>query len=60
MENGFLNIQEAADYLGVKKSTLYHITARKCIRYYKAGGLKFLEEDLKNYILNGVVEQIKS
>ena len=53
MTKDFLNIDQAAEYLGLSKPSLYKLTSeRKIVSYKPAGILYFKEEDLKNYILN--------
>ena len=48
-----LNADEAANYLGVKKSYLYKKTSAKEITYYSGGGklIYFKKEDLEKYLL---------
>lgn len=47
-----LTMDQAADFLKIKKSYLYKLTSDKLIKHYKPGGKKiyFLREDLSNYI----------
>jgi excisionase family DNA binding protein len=48
MKKDFLNIIQAAEYLGVSKQTLYRIAGeRKIISYKPERILYFKEEDLK-------------
>ncbi|MBS5527395.1 MAG: helix-turn-helix domain-containing protein [Prevotella sp.] len=44
--------QEAADYLGIKRSYLYKMTMRRAIPYYKPGGkiIFFSKEDLDQWL----------
>jgi excisionase family DNA binding protein len=52
MKKDFLNIIQAAEYLGVSKQTLYRIAGeRKIVSYKPERILYFKEEDLKEYIL---------
>ncbi len=52
MNKDFLNIIEAAEYLGVSKQSLYRIAGeRKIVSYKPKRFLYFKEEDLKEYIL---------
>jgi excisionase family DNA binding protein len=50
----FMSIDEAADYLGLSKATLYQYTHRKVLDFYKVRGKKiyFLKEDLDQFIMN--------
>jgi excisionase family DNA binding protein len=53
MTKDFLNVKQAAEYLGLSKQSLYNLASeRKIVSYKPAGILYFKEEDLKNYILN--------
>ena len=53
MTKDFLNIDQAAEYLGLSKPSLYKLTSeRKIVSYKPARTLYFKEEDLKNYILS--------
>lgn len=53
----FMNIDEAAEYLGVAKTSLYNKCYRKQIPYYKPCGGKvyFLRTELDAWILAGKV-----
>jgi excisionase family DNA binding protein len=48
----FLTLNEAADYLGVSKSTIYQYTHQKIIPYYKPAGrlIYFKIDDLNNFL----------
>lgn len=47
-ESEFLGMTEAADFLGLSKSTLYKLTFRKAIPFYKYGCfVKFKLDDLR-------------
>lgn len=50
----FLNVNEAAEYIGVSVLTLYHYTHKKALPFYKLRGrrLYFKKEDLDNFILS--------
>jgi excisionase family DNA binding protein len=50
----FMSIDEAADYLGLSKATLYQYTHQKVLDFYKVRGKKiyFLKEDLDQFIMN--------
>lgn len=57
----FLTLPEAADYLSVSKSTVYQMTHRKTIPFYKPNGgqggkVYFRVEDLDNYICSGRIK----
>jgi excisionase family DNA binding protein len=46
-----LSVTEAADFLGIKKSTLYEWIIQKKVPYYKVGRLvKFKREDLETWL----------
>ena len=52
-----LNMDEASNLLGIKKSTLYQMVMRKQITHAKIGRLmKFRPEDLQAYISKNIVE----
>lgn len=53
MNNIHLSISEAAIFLGIKKSTLYKLTHKRSIPFYKPGGklIFFLKCDLDNYLM---------
>jgi excisionase family DNA binding protein len=53
--NSYLNAEEAANFLKIKKRYLYKLTHHRRIKFYKPGGknLLFKEEDLVNYVENG-------
>lgn len=53
----FLTLQETAEYLGFAKSTLYKMTMKKTIPFYKPNGRKvyFLIEDLNKFILRNPI-----
>lgn len=54
----FLNIEEASDFLKVKKSTLYQKTHLKTIPFYKTGKkVLFKKSDLVHYIEKTKVEE---
>ncbi len=53
MNKDFLNIEQAAEYLGVSKQTLYRLAGeRKIVSYKPTRFLYFKLEDLKEYILS--------
>jgi len=51
-EKEFLNVNEASQFLNLKKSFLYKLSSQKRIRYYKPnnGKIYFKKEDLISYI----------
>lgn len=53
-----LNISEAADFLYIKKSTLYKHTCNRTIPFFKPNGKKiyFKKSDLINWMLRNPVE----
>ena len=55
IEQKWLNSQQAADYLGISRSTLYHWVNERKIEYHKlslAGRLRFLRKDLDNFMFH--------
>lgn len=55
IEQKWLNTQQAADYLGISKSTLYHWVNDRKIEFHKlsmAGRLRFLKEDLDDHMVH--------
>ncbi|MBC8525896.1 MAG: helix-turn-helix domain-containing protein [Candidatus Cloacimonetes bacterium] len=50
----FLTMEEASNYLGLSKATLYGYTHKKLIPFYKVQNRKiyFKIEDLNNFVLN--------
>ncbi|MBM4054179.1 MAG: helix-turn-helix domain-containing protein [Planctomycetes bacterium] len=54
---GLMNMNEAAAYLQIKKSTLYQMTMRREIPCVKIGKLnRFRKIDLDNFINNNLKE----
>ncbi|MCK5050806.1 MAG: helix-turn-helix domain-containing protein [Candidatus Cloacimonetes bacterium] len=53
-ERSIMSLVQAADYLSLKKSTLYAYCHKHIIRFYKVRNRKvyFLKEDLDNFVLN--------
>jgi excisionase family DNA binding protein len=51
----FINVREAAEYLGLSRKTVYNLTSMKVIRFYKptGGRLYFLQADLEQFVLGG-------
>jgi len=48
-----LNLKEAAEYLNLSKTCLYHLTSARKIPFYKPNNKKiyFLKEDLRAWLL---------
>ncbi len=56
MNNALLNVQEAACYLHIAKSTLYRWVNQKKIKYIKVGSrVLFSQDDLNEFINNNIV-----
>ncbi len=56
-ETGLIDMESAAEYLSIKKSSLYQITMRKQITVVKIGRLnRFRKSDLDDYISQNVLE----
>ena len=54
---GLLNSQQAADYLGIKLSTVYQMTMRRQIPIVKVGRLnRFRRQDLDAFINQNITE----
>ena len=53
-ERKFLSLTEAAEYLGLQKSTMYSYCHKRVLNFYKIHNrlTYFLKEDLDNFILN--------
>lgn len=51
----YLSSKEAAAFLGISINTLYSLTQKKKIKFYKPGGkvLYFQEHDLKDFVTSG-------
>ena len=59
--NKLLNMDEASDLLGIKKSTLYALVMRKQIGHKKFGKLtRFSMDDIQEYINEHHVEPVKN
>lgn len=53
---GVLDMQGAADYLGVSPITIYRLTSRRLIPHFKMlGRLRFKEEDLRAFMFRNRV-----
>lgn len=58
--NGLLNMDEACNFLGIKKSTLYGLVMRKKIAHKKLGKLtRFSINDIQEFINRNHVEPLK-
>ena len=55
MENKFLDIKEAAEYLGYSAGYLYKLASRKKIPSYQPTGNKILfdKEEIEKWVKNG-------
>ncbi len=59
--DGLVDMESAAKYLSIKKSSLYQLCMRKQITVVKIGRLnKFRKSDLDNFINQNVIEAEKS
>ncbi len=57
MQQKFLTVDEAAEILGVKKSTLYVWISKGKVPFYKVGKfVRFSESDLAEFLKNKRVE----
>jgi excisionase family DNA binding protein len=58
--NGLLNMDEAANYLGIKKATLYDMVMRREISVIKIGRLnKFKLQDLETFVNQNRTEAVQ-
>ncbi len=56
--SGLLTPQQAADYLGIKLSTIYSLCMRKTIPFVKIGKLnRFRMQDLNRWIESKIQEE---
>ncbi len=54
MENTYIKIKEASEFLRTSTSTLYKLTMNSKIPHYKFGrGLRFKKEELIQFVENG-------
>lgn len=55
-----LTTQEACNYLGIKKATLYKLTSKRIIPHYKPNGsmIYFDVKDLEKYAYSNRIETI--
>jgi excisionase family DNA binding protein len=58
MDNKPLTLEEACEYLSMSKQTLYLLTSKKELRFFKPGGKKlyFRKEDLDEYVNRGMIK----
>ena len=55
--DGLMDVPQAAQYLGIKTSSLYQKCMKKEIRYVKLGKLnRFRKKDLDKYIDDNLIE----
>lgn len=60
-DGGLLNMDEASNLLGMKKSTLYSLVMRKAITHVKLGRLtRFRPEDIKTHIDKNLIQSIQT
>lgn len=53
----FLSLKEAALFLGLAPQTIYGLTSKKSIPFYKTGKkLRFLKSELRKWLLNNPVK----
>ncbi len=56
-ESGLMDIDEAAAFLGLKKSSLYQLTFKRQIPFVKLGRrIRFTIDQLQNFISKNTVE----
>ncbi len=59
MESKWMNVAQAAEYLGISKGTLYQYTHRKEITHYKFGNkVAFKITDLDNFMESKKIETV--
>ena len=59
MDKGYLSIKEAAEYLGVKPSSLYSMVERREIPYHRIGRLiKLTRADLDAFMQESRVDRV--
>ena len=57
LSQGFLNIRQIADYLGIKASTIYALVERRGIPHYKVGRLVRFKKSEVDQWMEGQKEQ---
>ena len=56
-----VSVREVAERLGVSETTVYRLTERRLLPFYRvAGCLRFTPEDVDAYLANGRVETIET
>ena len=57
----YLDVGEAAKYLGVSKAEIYYLTSKKKLPYFCPGGKKvyIYKQELNHYISSGHVESVE-
>lgn len=59
-EDGFLNVDQAAEFLDLSKQTIYTLACRRKIPYHKRGKrLYFEKETLTEWVRNGRLDALK-
>ena len=54
MENTYMKVQEASEFLRTSTSSIYKMTMNSTIPHYKIGrGLRFKKEELIQFVENG-------
>ena len=54
MENTYMKVQEASEFLRTSTSSIYKMTMNSTIPFYKIGrGLRFKKEELIQFVENG-------
>jgi len=55
-----MNAQEASEFLGIKLSTLYHMTSKRKLPFYKltGGKLSFMKSDLIEWVKSKKVNPV--
>ena len=54
MENTYMKVQEASEFLRTSTSSIYKMTINSTIPHYKIGrGLRFKKEELIQFVENG-------
>lgn len=57
----YLDVGDAAKYLGVSKAEIYHLTSARRLPFFRPGGKKvyIYKQDLNHYISSGHVDSIE-
>ena len=61
MNKRYMTIQEVSEYTGYTISTIYHLTSRRKIRYFKPNGktILIMRKDLEKWIESYPVEALE-